>query len=67
MKLNPILFTVFFSLIWMIQAHAQAVGAVAEDKDIAIFDAEGNLTDAKISDYEGNIIVLYYFSPWCSG
>ena len=45
--------------------HAQAaVGTVAPGRSYASFDLAGALTDAAIYDHAGDVVVLYYYTPW---
>ena len=41
-----------------------AVGSIADDHNYAEFDVSGNTTGRTIRGGAGNIVVLYYFTPW---
>ena len=54
-------------LVWMQASFvcAQAtVGTVSPNHSYAAFDVGGNLTDASIYDHAGEIVVIYYYTPW---
>lgn len=47
-----------------LDARAQlGVGEFSDDVEFAVFDGN-TLTNHKLSDYGGRIVVLYYYTPW---
>jgi hypothetical protein len=41
-----------------------AVGAPSDDTAIALFDGSGDLTNGSLSQFEGKIVLAFYFTPW---
>ena len=51
------------SIIGVLLLSASAYEAPSELR-FGIFDEEGALETSQLSEFEGKIVVLYYFSPW---
>lgn len=63
MKRFSAILTILLCLGGSIQAQEQQpVGTLSENVDFALLG--GQLTNSSLSDYEGGIVVLYYYTPW---
>ncbi len=45
-------------------ALAQELPVGTLSKNVAFATLEGGLTNTQLTDYAGNIVVLYYYTPW---
>lgn len=54
--------------VWLIAsglAHAQLpVGSASEDTALSLFDDGDELVPASLKQFEGKIILLFYYTPW---
>ena len=56
---------VFFALIGLgnvARAQQLPVGAISENVEFALLG--GGLTNSQLTVYSGEIVVLYYYTPW---
>lgn len=44
------------------QAQELPVGTVSEDVQFSLLD--NGLTNTRLSDFSGQIVVIYYYTPW---
>ena len=63
--MKRLLFFLLSSAALSYPAHAQElpVGTISENVDFSLLES-GNLTNAALTDFEGQIVVLYYYTPW---
>ena len=47
----------------LLSAQQPPIGTVSEEVEFALFDGEV-LDNRKLSDFAGQIVVLYYYTPW---
>ena len=63
---NVLLRLSLMAVMMTLKAHAQQelpVGTLSDNVEFALFQPTG-LTNARLSDFEGSIVVVYYYTPW---